>query len=85
MYSYSNLRASQINSLFPGCVPCGCHDDSSKIYKVPRYDVRICYGSTIYGSRGRLVREILVECDCCGASRRYDVESRGVYENEIPW
>lgn len=85
MYNYYGLRASQINSVFYGCLPCSCWDDDDKVYKVPRYDVRITYGSTIYGSRGRLIREITVECDCCGASRRFNVESYDVYQNDLSW
>ncbi len=85
MYSYDDLRAGQITSVFYGCVPCGCYDDPNKIYKVPRYSVRIRYGSTVYGYRGRIIREITVTCDCCGASRTYDVESRGVYEKDLNW
>ena len=85
MFSYTSLRASQINSVFPGCVPCRCYDDKEKIYKVPRYDVRISLGTVGYGSRGRIIKEIVVYCDCCGAERRYDVESYDVYQNDLSW
>ena len=85
MYSYSGLRASQINSVFPGCVPCRCQDDSEKIYKVPRYNVRIGYANLEVGHRGKRIKEIRVECDCCGAERCYDVEHYDVYANDLNW
>lgn len=85
MYEYRNLRASQVTSVFPGTLPCSCYDDESKIYKVPRYDVRIRYGTTVYGSRGRIIEEITVECDCCGSWRRSNVERYDVYQNDISW
>ena len=85
MYDYSDLRASQINSVFPGCVPCGCYDDPDKIVKVPRYDIRLRFGTTVYGNRGRLICQIRLHCDCCEKERTYDVEKYEVYENEIPW
>ena len=85
MYEYRDLRASQITSVFPGTLPCTCYDDASKIYKVPRYDVRFKFGTTSYGYRGRIIKEITVECDCCGAFKRTDVESCDVYERDINW
>lgn len=85
MYDYNGLRASQINSVFPGCIPCRCYDDDEKIYKVPRYDVRVRFGTTHYGTRGKIIKEIVVACDCCGAERRYDVEYCGVCENDLSW
>lgn len=85
MYDYVGLRASQITSHFPGYIPCNCSYDDSKVYKVPRYDVRLSYGSTQYGSKGRIVKEIMVECDCCRSRERYDVERYDVYQNDLNW
>ena len=85
MYDYTGLRAGQVNMFFSGCVPCTCFDDPVNIYKVPRYSVKISLGTTAYGSRGRIIKEIVVECDCCGASRRYNVECYGVYQNDLTW
>lgn len=85
MYSYNGLRASQITTFFPFALPCACYDDASKIYKIPRYDVRIKYGTTEYGYRGRILKEITVECDCCGRSKRTDVEYRDVYQKDLNW
>lgn len=85
MYDYCGLRALQIKAFFPGSVPCWCHDDSSKIHRVPRCDVRIRYGSTVCENRGRIISEITVYCDCCGASRHSNVERHEVYEKDISW
>ena len=85
MYSYSNLTANQINSVFRGCLPCGCYDDPDKIYKIPRYNVRLRFSNTEFVYRGKRIAEVIVECDCCGSTVRYNVESRDICENEINW
>lgn len=84
-YTYRGLSGKQIDNVFGGCVPCNCYQDPDKIYKVPRYDVDVKYGTTSYGNGSTLISEITVECDCCGARERYDVERRDIYSGDLPW
>lgn len=89
MYNYTSLRPSQITSHFPGCVPCNCNDDAERIYKIPRYDVKLrlgyTYCKTSNNDTSRNIKEIRVECDCCGAVGTYDVESYDVFVKDLNW
>lgn len=62
-----------------------CWDDPDMIYRIPRYDVDVKYANTYYGNGSRLIKEIRVECDCCGAQETYDVENQDVYSSDINW
>ena len=84
-YEYRSISAPSVLRHFPICLPCGCFEDDSKIVKVPRYDVRIKYGTTNWGSRGQIIKEITLDCDCCGAHEIFDVERYEVYENDLSW
>lgn len=84
-YRFNGISGQAINKIFPGCVPCRCYDDDEKVYKIPRYDVEMVYSSTQYGYGVRLTKEIYVECDCCGAREKFNVERYEVYSNSIPW
>lgn len=85
MSHYNGISGQKIKSVFPGCLPCKCYDNPKKIYKVPRYSVDFAYTSTWKGNGDRKIREVRVECDCCGSYDRYDVEDRDIWTSEISW
>ena len=85
MSSYSAVSGQKVNSVFRGCLPCRCYDDPKKIYKVPRYTVDFTYASTYLGNGDRKIREVRVECDCCGRYERTDVEDRDIWTSDISW
>ena len=80
-----SVSGQKVNSVFRGCLPCRCYDDPDKIYKVPRYTVDFKFTSTWRGNGDRKIKEVRVECDCCGSYDHYDVESRDIWLREIDW
>lgn len=83
--SFRKLTGEKILSVFPGCIPCHCYHDSAKILDIPRYDVDVQYGRVRYSNDNRLITEITVTCDCCGAKKTYNVEYFDMYSSSISW
>lgn len=65
---------------FKHLTPCFCYEDP---YKDCTYHVTTKTGSTYYGYRGAIIKNIRLECSCCGKVSRNDVEYLDVYENDV--
>ena len=85
MYDRDNLRASQLNAVFPGCLPCRCYERQDRTYMVPRYSIKFKHKIKDYAEHKRIIYEIIVECHCCARVARYNVEKLSICKEDICW
>lgn len=59
--------------------PCRCYEENPSIsYYVKTHDC----SSYVYGE-GPVVKEIIIECNCCGKSTRANVESDHILDKDL--
>lgn len=84
MFDYYSLHARNIKSIFPNCLPCNCYDSEKSTGKIPRYNVKVVYGTLPYSDE-KIIKEIGIQCGCCNTYKFFNVENWQVSTNSLHW